>query len=347
MKWWPEECVPGDMIRVGIGAIYHYGIFVSEDEIIQFGPPPVSLINRDEGNITVCSTDIAGFSCGNIVERGVLDRRESRKRLSPKKTVALARSRMGEGGYNLLHNNCEHFVYECVFGEKKSTQEDEARQRWLNRPIMEVYLAKIPEELPSVPNLCPERAAEIEHTGDEALKKAKMLDWQLLLYGADRAFGLTPEEISFQKSAGGKWTCEQFHFSLSHTDGAVAVAVSNSPVGVDLENRVTFSQKTYGKGSWLQKMLKRICTPGEAAKAGTEDFLPLWVKKESIFKCRGKAGFPEKIHTEKYPAEAYVFSDDPELVLGVCGEKLSGLKVYRYENGTARGITSQVRPWEE
>ena len=44
--------------------------------------------------------------------------------------MSLARSRLGEGGYNILHNNCEHFVNECVFGIKKSEQEEEVRRKW-------------------------------------------------------------------------------------------------------------------------------------------------------------------------------------------------------------------------
>ena len=35
MKWWPESCVPGDMVRIAIGSVHHYGIFVSENEVIR------------------------------------------------------------------------------------------------------------------------------------------------------------------------------------------------------------------------------------------------------------------------------------------------------------------------
>ena len=33
-----------------------------------------------------------------------------------------ALSRLGEGGYDLVSNNCEHFSNECVFGKKTSNQ---------------------------------------------------------------------------------------------------------------------------------------------------------------------------------------------------------------------------------
>ena len=37
MKWQLTQPVAGDMIRVKLGSIYHYGVFVSEEEVIQFG----------------------------------------------------------------------------------------------------------------------------------------------------------------------------------------------------------------------------------------------------------------------------------------------------------------------
>lgn len=134
MKWWPAECEPGDMIRVRVGSVWHYGVFVSEDEVIQFGKRPEGLIDRPEEDTRVLVTDAETFAGGSIIEKAVFDRRERRSRFAPEKTVALARSRLGEGGYDLLYNNCEHFVFECVFGEHRSVQVDELRRRWNTRP---------------------------------------------------------------------------------------------------------------------------------------------------------------------------------------------------------------------
>ena len=41
---------------------------------------------------------------------------------SPEETVARARSRLGETNYNLLTNNCEHFVIWCKTGVSESMQ---------------------------------------------------------------------------------------------------------------------------------------------------------------------------------------------------------------------------------
>lgn len=130
MKWTPDKAKEGDMIRIPIGQFYHIGIFVSEDEVIQFGLPPTPENLSAPDEIKVIATDIDVFSCGKIVEVAKLDFKERLKRFKPQKTVELARSRIGEKGYNIIHNNCEHFAYECVFGISYCSQEDELRQKW-------------------------------------------------------------------------------------------------------------------------------------------------------------------------------------------------------------------------
>lgn len=130
MKWVYRECQFGDIIRVKLGSVYHYGIFASEDEVIAFGLPPTAENLKNQQDIKVLVTDIDVFSCGNLVEAAQLSLKEKLRRTSPEKTVAAARARIGEGGYNLIHNNCEHFVNEIVFGEKISEQEREVRRKW-------------------------------------------------------------------------------------------------------------------------------------------------------------------------------------------------------------------------
>ena len=130
MKWWPRECVPGDMVRVRIGSVYHYGVFVSEDEVIQFGLPPVDLQEHLKRENLVVATDIETFSCGNIVEAAEPDRKEAKTRVPAEQAIAAARARLGEGGYDLIRNNCEHFVSECCYGTHFSEQSDGFRQKW-------------------------------------------------------------------------------------------------------------------------------------------------------------------------------------------------------------------------
>ncbi|MBQ7561810.1 MAG: lecithin retinol acyltransferase family protein, partial [Synergistaceae bacterium] len=41
---------------------------------------------------------------------------------SGEETITRARSKLGEGGYNLAFNNCEHFAVWCKTGIKDSSQ---------------------------------------------------------------------------------------------------------------------------------------------------------------------------------------------------------------------------------
>lgn len=237
MKWEPKECMPGDIIRVRLGRIYHYGIFVSEDEVIQFGLPPTAENRGKEGGELVLVTDIDVFACGNIVETACLDRSEEKRRISPEDTIKKARSRIGEGGYNIIHNNCEHFVNECVFGEAKCSQADEVRERWKNHPICNVFISEINDSV-SDEDIFPEkRRAEISRlkTGDE--RRNSRFEWKLLDKAAKHTFGIPLEEAGMKRKLGGKWTSEKFFFSVTNNGTYAAAAVSNAKVSIELGGR--------------------------------------------------------------------------------------------------------------
>ena len=233
MKWWPDVCCPGDMIRVSIGSVKHYGVFISEQEIIQFGPPPVALTAVDDSKICVCVTTAKEFSCGNIIERAILDKKESRLRLKPQETIRIARSRIGEKGYSLLHNNCEHFAYECVFGIKKSTQEEEARDRWRNRPVIDLYVAQLPQQRNDCHFPCKNRKYSMRDFVAK-MKDKPSFEREIFLYAANRTYGLQENDIKFIKTIFGGWKCEQFYFSVSRTDEVILVGISNKPLKVDV-----------------------------------------------------------------------------------------------------------------
>lgn len=70
MKWELIEPKKGDIIRVKTGSIYHYGIYASDDEIIQFGLNPVSRVGVADADISVCSSCIDDFLVGGFLEVG-------------------------------------------------------------------------------------------------------------------------------------------------------------------------------------------------------------------------------------------------------------------------------------
>ena len=120
VKWVEKSPVFGDMVRTKVKFYYHYGIFVSESEVIQFGLPNDPTTSSAQ-QIRVLSTDVLTFLQGGDLEVMVPDRAACKTKRTPEQIVAIARQRIGEGGYDILHNNCEHFVNDCVFGQHHST----------------------------------------------------------------------------------------------------------------------------------------------------------------------------------------------------------------------------------
>ena len=124
-KW--EMITPyiGAHIRVQIQSIYHHGIYIGNDEVIQFGLPIDMLRPKEE--VKVLSSSIEEFLQGGFLEVRVFDRKERKIKNDDLKIVEIAKSKLGEGGYDIVHNNCEHFANYCVFNKKESKQIDDIR----------------------------------------------------------------------------------------------------------------------------------------------------------------------------------------------------------------------------
>ena len=61
MHWTMKDPAMGDMIRVELGGIYHYGIYVSDDEVIQFGLAPNRRVLLQDSQVQVLASDIDTF----------------------------------------------------------------------------------------------------------------------------------------------------------------------------------------------------------------------------------------------------------------------------------------------
>ena len=127
MKWLTREPSYGSMIRVQAGSIHHYGVYVSPDEVIQFGLAPALRPHQRDADVTVLSTDLASFRNGGSCETAVFPPEEAATHPTSAEAVAAARHRMGQGGYHILYNNCEHFANECVTGKHYSEQVEGVR----------------------------------------------------------------------------------------------------------------------------------------------------------------------------------------------------------------------------
>lgn len=332
MKWLPVDCHPGDMIRINIGSVYHYGVFCSEEEVIEFGEAPEGSLFRDFETIKVMSVDIDRFANGKIVEVAQLDKKERRSRFPAEKTVEIARSMIGEGGYDLLHNNCEHFANYCLFGIKRCSKEEEARLRWKNRSFFDIYIAKIPTDL-KIEKVYPKiRQKEISSAKNEKVRAEKFFVWKLLGFALKESLNTDIKDLDFKKEPDGKWVCDKCCFSLSHTKGFAAVAVSDKPVGVDIENFADFKSRT--DPETLKKLSLRANIPIDTGETGYEDFLAGWTKKESIFKCFGEK-ISEQTDLTSYSAETFRSGD---CIVSYCGENAHISIVWRWDGSDSRSM---------
>ncbi len=102
--------------------------------------------------------------------------------------------------------------------------------------------------------------------------------------------------------------------SLSHTRGAVACAVSDAPVGVDVEP-LGRQIRDWGR------LAERFYAPEEQSYAGSpERFLEVWTRKEAYLKRDGRGlSLPlGQINTLSIPEISTRFADG--FVISFCGE---------------------------
>ena len=91
----------------------HHGLYVGNGNVIHYGG--YSKIKSD-GVIMI--TSLADFSQDNSVRV----RQHISRVFSHEESVERAQTRLGEDWYNVLLNNCEHFVTWCIYGLPNSRQ---------------------------------------------------------------------------------------------------------------------------------------------------------------------------------------------------------------------------------
>lgn len=94
--------------------------------------------------------------------------------------------------------------------------------------------------------------------------------------------GAAPPIVFSRTERGKPFVAGAPHFSLSHSGHFVACAVSDRPVGVDIEALRP-----------LRDLTRRVCTEEEAAfvlENGFDSarFLQIWTAKEAVLKCTGQ-----------------------------------------------------------
>ena len=129
---------------------------------------------------------------------------------------------------------------------------------------------------------------------------------------------LLPAEIDVGEKGKPSLPDGRIHFSISHSTGYAACAVSDVPVGIDIQHKEKFREK----------MAERYFHPAETACIRASDdadsaFTQIWCMKESFVKCRGTglAGFMNSVNVLEIPG-IYHWEEDG-LHMAVCLEGLA------------------------
>lgn len=137
-----------------------------------------------------------------------------------------------------------------------------------------------------LPRIHPEKAERLRRSKLEDAK-ASIAGELLLRYGMWKTFGISPKSLQTAPDVTGKpqvISHEGVHFNISHSGFHCICAVSDCPVGVDLQEIRPIR---------FQKLANRFFTPEElglfAQWGATEDaFFTLWARKEALGKLSGR-----------------------------------------------------------
>ena len=137
--------------------------------------------------------------------------------------------------------------------------------------------------LPLVPEAQQAEALRFKHTfGQFATLKSYLLLKELLVEGRL----VEPDDpLLFEYNSHGKPHLAEhpgIHFNISHCPNAIAVAVDDAPIGVDVERFVEPSESLLNY-CMNDNEVRRV----KEAEYPEQQFAALWTQKEALFKLRG------------------------------------------------------------
>lgn len=126
----------GDLVEFNRGPYSHWGVYIGNEEIVHLSGDENDGINGQVGLTHFFTISGVRFNKAKVVKENfwkvTADSKAKKNNgkdrkctpLSPDEVVEKALSMMGEIGYNVLWNNCEHFAAFCRYGQKWSEQAD-------------------------------------------------------------------------------------------------------------------------------------------------------------------------------------------------------------------------------
>ena len=176
IRWISKKPRYGDHIRVSRGYYYHHGIYFFPWRVIHFSAYNV---DGEEGETSaqracIIKTTFKDFHRGDRVEVRVLSDEEKKSKRKWWQVARIAKGEVGKrrGTYNIIKNNCEHFVNEVLFGVRYSEQSA--------HPIRHVL------------QLGDQRRLNKEHEEEKERQKKKRKWWQFILPKREKVAEDTP-----------------------------------------------------------------------------------------------------------------------------------------------------------
>ncbi len=189
-----------------------------------------------------------------------------------------------------------------------------------------VFIGAIPEgeDIPEVASVL--RREYLSRLSNPKRARESAYVWRLLELGVERTLGLSPDAVNYRRDTVGRWEADGFCLSISHTEGVCAAAISDSPVGVDIElirhlRAESFPRRTLTESEYAEYEAKE--------GVGRVEFLiRKWTEKESAF----KAGAADRVVQPGQTVNIPVRSERVELLggsysLSVCSESLDMLSI--------------------
>lgn len=131
------------------------------------------------------------------------------------------------------------------------------------------------------------RQEEINSCKSEKTRNEKFYSWKLLERVFNEHYGENINRLNFKKQPNGKWVCDRYCVSISHSGDLVTVAIASYPIGVDIQlvDEIKVSKELMNK-VYDDSELKEEIT--------AEQFAKDWSIKEAAFKCSDDDGFNPK-----------------------------------------------------
>lgn len=96
-------------------------------------------------------------------------------------------------------------------------------------------------------------------------------------------FGIPLRELVYKTTEAGKPYLEKYnsiHFNISHSNNVVICAVSNTPIGIDIQYMKSLNIELFTKRFFSEQEQEKILK----SKVQKHEFFKLWTKKESFIK---------------------------------------------------------------